>query len=158
MNTSTDTTPLPRAKDLMQQPPSSPRLRTGGYVILSRMADKGRATLNGTNGEYHFDCPLDNMLFGFKGVRGDEVLPLLLSGASDEDLVHWLDSHGAPRSPDEIKEWSDQTERLSLYNEPEKREWFTEECKRLGLDPASVTLFDLLEADDLDSHRLHVAR
>lgn len=151
-----DTTnlPLPRAKDLLRQPPASPRRRTGGYVILSRMADKGRATLNGTNGEYHFNCPLDNMLFSFKGVQGEDVLQLLLSGASDEDVVHWLDAHGTPRSPEDIKEWSDETERLTFFNHPEKGKWFTDECVRLGLDPAQASLFDMLEADDLVSHHL----
>ncbi len=66
----TTTTPI---KDLTKQAPASPRTRVGGYAILARMADKGRATLAGKNGEYHFDCPLDNYLFGFKGVKGDEV-------------------------------------------------------------------------------------
>ena len=39
---------------------------------LGRTYDKCRALLWGNIGEYHFDCPLDNMLFGWKGVKGDE--------------------------------------------------------------------------------------
>jgi len=54
------------AKDLTKEPARSPRTRIGGYALLARMADKGRATLNGTAGEYPFDCPLDNMLFASK--------------------------------------------------------------------------------------------
>lgn len=68
------------AKDLSQEPARSPRIRIGGYAILARMADKGRASLNGTAGEYSFDCPVDNILFGFKGVTGAEVRPVLASG------------------------------------------------------------------------------
>ncbi len=154
MNT---TTTLPKAKDLMQEPPRSPRLRLGGYAILARMADKGRATLNGTNGEYHFNCPLDNMLFGFKGIEGEDVRNVLLSGASDEEVVNWIDEHGTPRTPEEINDWSDDMERLSYYNVPEKKEWFVDECRQLGLDPARVTLFDLLETDDRESHKLMLA-
>ena len=45
--------------DLTKQPPRSPRVRLGGYVILPRMLDKGRATVAGKNGEYHYACPLD---------------------------------------------------------------------------------------------------
>ena len=45
--------------DLTKQPPRSPRVRLGGYVILPRMLDKGRATLAGKHGEYHYACPLD---------------------------------------------------------------------------------------------------
>src|SRR5262249_51212158 len=76
--------PMKTTRNLTQHPPPSPRLRVGGYAILARMADKGRATLNGTAGEYHFDCPVDNMLFSFKGVKGAEVKALLGSGASDK--------------------------------------------------------------------------
>jgi len=65
------------AKNLTKQAPTSPRTRIGGYPLLGRMADKGRAVIAGTAGEYHFDCPLDNMLFDFKGVKGSEVKPLL---------------------------------------------------------------------------------
>ncbi len=150
----TTTTTLPKAKDLMQEPPSSPRQRVGGYVILARMADKGRATLNGTNGEYHFNCPLDNVLFDFKGVNGEEVRNLLLSGATDQDVALWLDAHGTPRSPGEIQAWSDEIDRLSFNDVPEKKDWFSGECRRLGLDPARTTLFEMLEADDRDCHKL----
>ena len=33
------------APDLTKQPPRSPRVRLGGYVILPRCLDKGRATI-----------------------------------------------------------------------------------------------------------------
>ena len=48
--------------DLTKQPPRSPRVRLGGYVILPRMLDKGRATIAGKNGEYHYACPLDKQI------------------------------------------------------------------------------------------------
>jgi hypothetical protein len=38
--------------DLTQRPPRSFRVRLGGFVILARMIDKGRATLSKKNGEY----------------------------------------------------------------------------------------------------------
>jgi Domain of unknown function (DUF5069) len=39
------------AKNLTQEPPRSPRIRLGGYLLAARMIDKGRAQLNGTLGE-----------------------------------------------------------------------------------------------------------
>ena len=48
--------------DLTVFPPRSDRVRLGGYVILPRMLDKGRATLAGKNGEYHYACPVDERL------------------------------------------------------------------------------------------------
>lgn len=137
-----------KAKDLTKEAPRSPRLRIGGYAILARMADKGRAILNGTGGEYHFNCPLDQMLFGFKEVEGDDVKKLLESGADDEAIARWFDENGAPKTAEEVRQWSDQAEAAKPYENPEKREWFVGECEPLGLDPAKSTLFDYLEADD----------
>ena len=141
------------SRDLTKVPPRSPRVRIGGYAILARMADKGRATLNGTAGEYHFDCPVDNMLFGFKGVTGAQVRPLLASGASDEQIAVWLDKHGTPKTAAEVKGWSDSVEARRPYDDPESKEWFVGECTRLGLKPETTTLFDYLEADDRDSFK-----
>lgn len=140
------------AKNLTQEPPRSPRVRLGGYVILARTTDKCRAFLAGNIGEYHYDCPLDNMLFGFKEVTGDDFKAKVQSGASDGDLVAWIDSHGAAKTPEEIKEWSDGMEARNPYNNPERREWFSAQTTALGLDPAQTTLFDWLEADDKASY------
>ena len=141
------------ARDLTKEAPRSPRIRVGGYAILARMADKGRAFLNGTAGEYHFDCPVDNMLFGFKGVTGAEVKPLLASGASDEQIAAWLNTHGTPKTAAEIKAWSDSVEASRPYDDPESKEWFAGECTRLSLKPETTTLFEYLEADDRDSFK-----
>ena len=69
-------------KDLTREAPRSPHLRVGGYVILGRTLDKCRALIAGDVGEYHFDCPLDNMLFGFKGVNGADFKAHVEDGAS----------------------------------------------------------------------------
>jgi hypothetical protein len=140
-------------RDLTREAPRSPRIRIGGYGILARMADKGRAFLNGTAGEYHFDCPVDNMLFGFKGVTGAEAKPLLESGASEDQIATWLDKHGTPRTDVEIEAWSDSVEASHPYDDPESKDWFAGECGRLGLEPKVTTLFDYLEADDRESFK-----
>jgi hypothetical protein len=139
-------------KDLTKEPPRSPRVRLGGYVILARATDKCRAFLAGNIGDYHYDCPLDNMLFGFKGVTGDDFKAKVEGGASDQDLVDWIDSHGVAKTAEEIKEWSDGMEGAYPYNNPERRDWFAEQTKALGLDPAKTSLFDWLEADDKTSY------
>ena len=141
------------SKDLTKEAPTSPRKRIGGYVILGRMADKGRAVIAGKAGEYHFDCPLDNMLFGFKEVKGDDVRKQLEAGASDHEIAAWLDSHGAKKTAEEIKAWGDEMEAYRPYDNPEKKEWFEDVCKETGVDPAKNTLFDWLEADDKASFK-----
>jgi hypothetical protein len=136
------------AKDLTKEPPRSPRQKVGGYDILGRTLDKGRALIAGTIGEFHFDCPLDNMLFGFKGVKGPQVKKLLEEGKTDEEVVEWLNAHGDKKTDAEITAWNETMETVSPYNNPEKKEWFAGECHRVGLDPTSATLFEFLEADD----------
>lgn len=139
-------------KDLTKEPPRSPRERIGGYVILGRTADKCRAQLVGKIGDYHFDCPLDNILFSFKGVKGDDFKKEIERGASDEEMAAWLDRSGSPKTPEEVRQWSDATEAYSMINDPQKRDYFASECEKLGLDPNTATLFDWLDADDKASY------
>src|SRR4051812_8329756 len=139
-------------KDLTKEAPRSPHIRVGGYAILGRTIDKCRALVAGNIGDYHFDCPLDNMLFGFKGVMGPDFKAQIENGASDQQMAEWLDQTGDKKTPDEIARWSDEVETANPYNDPEKRDWFVEQTKTLGLDAAKTTLFDWLEADDKASH------
>ena len=139
-------------KDLTKEAPRSPRIRIGGYVILGRTIDKCRALVAGNIGDYHFDCPLDNMLFGFKGVTGADFKAQIENGASSQQMAEWLDQTGEQKTPEEIKSWSDETEAANPYNNPERRDWFIEQTKPMGLDPTKTTLFDWLEADDKASY------
>lgn len=141
------------AKDLTKEAPRSPRTRVGGYDILGRTIDKGRADIAGTIGDYHFDCPLDNMLFGFKGVKGADVRKLLEEGQSDEQVAAWITSNGEKKSEADIAAWNAKMESNNPYNDPEKKEWFVGVCKEVGIDPAKSTLFDFLEADDKASFK-----
>jgi Domain of unknown function (DUF5069) len=144
-------------KDLTKEAPRSPRIRVGGYAILGRTIDKCRALVAGNIGEYHFDCPLDNMLFGFKGVTGDDFKAQIEQGASDQEMVEWLNTSGEEKAPEEMKRWAKEVETSSLYKHPEKRDFFAEECKKLGLDPAETTTFEWLEIDDRVSHAQQAA-
>src|ERR1700752_1240807 len=139
-------------KDLTKEAPRSPRIRVGGYAILGRTIDKSRALVAGNIGEYHFDCPLDNMLFGFKGVKGDDFKAQIENGASDQEMVEWLNRNGEEKKPEEIKSWGDEGTAQNPYNYREKREWFVENVKPLGIQPPKTTLFDWLDADDKASH------
>jgi hypothetical protein len=137
------------SKDLTQESPRSPRDRIAGYALMARMIDKGRASIEGHVGEYHYACPLDQMLFEFKGVKDDEVKKLLGSGATDGEVAAWFNSHGTPRTAEEIQAWSAGVEAYRPYDDPEKKEWFAGECAKLNLKPENSTLVDFLDADDI---------
>jgi starvation-inducible DNA-binding protein len=137
--------------DLTQQAPHSPRNRIAGFAIASRTLDKCRADLWGKLGEYHYDCPLDRMLFTFKGITGEQFKMAVQTAESYEAIGAWLLANGIPKTPAEIKAWSDEIEAGSLMKNPEKRDYFMENCAKLGLDPETTTTFDWLEADDRES-------
>ena len=136
------------ARDLAKQPPHSPRQRIAGFVIASRAVDKCRASLAGTPGEYHYDCPLDNMLFSFKGITGEQFKSAVQASQNYEEVGAWLQAHGTAKTPVEIKTWSDEMEAGNPMNNPERRAYFMENCSKLGLNPQTTTTFDWLEADD----------
>ena len=137
------------SKNLTKEAPRSPRNRLGGYALLARMIDKGRADIAGTVGEYHYACPLDQMLLEFKGVKAEEVKKLLASGATDDQVIAWFNAHGTPKTNEEINAWSTGIETYRPYENPEKKDWFVGECSKLGVKPETSTLVDYLEADDL---------
>lgn len=139
---------IANTKDLTKQAATSPRHRTGGYAILSRMTDKARADIAGTMGDYHTDCPLDHMLLDWKGVKYAEVRKALEAGATDEEIAAHLDANGTPKSPEEVQAWSEGMEKATMHGDPQKGGYFDGECRKLGLDPEKASLFDWLEADD----------
>jgi len=140
-------------RDLTQQAPHSPRERIAGFAIASRAVDKCRASLAGTLGEYHYDGPLDNLLFRFKGISGEQFKTAVQTSKNYEDVGTWLQANGTTKTPVEIKTWSDEMEAGSPMKNPERRASFMENCSRLMLNPETNSTFDWLEADDRASFR-----
>ncbi|MDE0827501.1 MAG: DUF5069 domain-containing protein, partial [Akkermansiaceae bacterium] len=86
--------------------PRSPRTVLDGYVVAARTLDKCRAVLAGTNGEYHFDCPLDNFFLGFVGITADDFKAFVATGADDEAVGTWINENATSREPREIIQWN----------------------------------------------------
>ena len=140
-------------RDLTKQAPHSPRDRIAGFSIAMRATDKCRASIAGTLGEYHYDCPLDNLLFNFKGVTAAQFKSAVAAAKDYEDVGDWLLKNGTEKTPPEIEDWSDDMEGSSPMKNPERRGSFIENCHKLGLNPETNTLFEWLEADDRSSFR-----
>lgn len=136
-----------KGKDLTKEAPRSPHERIDGFVIIARTIDKCQALLWSDVGKYHFDCPLDNLLFSFNGIKGDEFKAFVETGASDEEIAQWVRSKGA-KTDEEIAAWSKEVELNNYDNEaPEKKKWLSDSAEGVGIDKDS-TLFDYLDADD----------
>lgn len=137
------------APDLTKNPPRSPRVRLGGYAILPRMLDKGRALLAGTEGEYCFACPLDQEFLNFAGVNPEALKNQLSTGKGDGAILEWLEGHAKyKRAASEIAAWSHwQDNRAPAL--PEKREYFNQEHSKIAPHRADIfSWFDLLDLDD----------
>ena len=95
------------ALDLNSAFPRSPRETLGGYVIAGRTLDKCRAELAGTLGEYHFDCPLDNVFFDFTGITADQFRAVVGSGASDEEIGEWIEENANQGDRHDVQQQSE---------------------------------------------------
>src|SRR6266478_1587590 len=94
------------AKDLSKDIPRSPRETLAGCVIAARILDKCRATLAGTPGEYHFDCPLDNFFFSFAQIFANDFKNFVATGASDEEVATFIERKAKKRPRIEIIKWN----------------------------------------------------
>ena len=133
--------------DLTKFPPRSPRVRLGGYVILPRMLDKGRATVAGKNGEYHYACPMDQRFLEFAGVDPEALKKEL--GKSDGEILEWIETHAKhKRAPEEIAAWSEFAEKR-VPQDVESREYLNGIHKQAGPKREDIaTWFDVLDLDD----------
>ena len=137
------------APDLTKQPPRSPRVRLGGYVILPRMLDKGRATINGKNGEYHYACPLDQRFLDFAGIDPAALKKQLEAGKGDWEVLEWINTNSRTKpAQTEIPVWSTMQERR-VPTDPESRAYFNELHSKAAQHREDIaTWFDLLDLDD----------
>ncbi len=140
---------IKNAMDLTQRAPRSPRVRLGGYVILPRMLDKGRATIAGKNGEYHYNCPTDQRFLTFVGIDAAALKKQMQAGKGDGELLAWIEANAKhKRTPSEIASWS-QFQEQRVPTNIEGREFFHEIHTKIGPKREDVgTWFELLDLDD----------
>ena len=136
--------------DLTKRPPRSPRLRLGGFALLPRMLDKGRAEIAGLNGEYRFNCPLDERFVDFVGIDPEALRAQLAAGKGDGEILAWVNQTAQhKRTPWEIEQWSDYMQRRGPESDAETRQHFGEMLRELSETRADITTWaDLLDLDD----------
>ena len=137
------------APDLTRHPPRSPRTRLGGFVHLPRLIDKARAVAAGTNGDFHYDCPMDGRFWAFTGVKPGPFMKLVKAGKSDSELLAYVMVNLKPkRTPSEIKAWSAWYEQQTPDN-PDSRAFFNDVHRQNAAHRKDIeTWFDWLELDD----------
>jgi Domain of unknown function (DUF5069) len=135
--------------DLTQRPPRSPRARLGGFAILPRMLDKGRATIAGSPGEYRYACPLDQRFLDFAGIDPDALKEQLTEGKGDGEILAWvLETSKTKPTEIAVSAWSQYVERR-VPADIESRQHFNEMQSKIAPKREDVvTWFDMLDLDD----------
>ena len=138
------------APDLTKRPPRSPRQRLGGYVLLPRMLDKGRAEIAGTSGEYHYNCPLDQRILNFLGLDPGALREQLATGKGDGEILQWISENAQHKhTPWEIEPWSDFQQRRGADSDAETLQIFAEMVGALTKTREDIKgWLDLLDLDD----------
>jgi hypothetical protein len=124
----------------------------GGYAILPRMLDKGRAAINGKNGEYHYNCPLDQRFLEYVGIDAEALKAQLAAGKGDGEILEWINASAKIKRVDaEIAAWSTAAA-VRAPHDVEARAYFNE--LQTGVAPKREDIaswFELLDVDDYAS-------
>ena len=119
-------------------------------MLLARMLDKGRATIEGKNGEFHYNCPLDQHILSFLGLDPEALLNELRTGKGDGEILDWVMANAKQkRAPWEIEQWSGYQERRGPDSDAETIEYFAERVGSFSKTREDIrTWLDLLDTDD----------
>jgi hypothetical protein len=141
------------AKDLTKDFPRSPRETLGGFVIAGRTLDKCRAHLNGTVGEYHFNCPLDNIFLGFAGIKAEDFEAFVATGASDEEVGKWISEHAQQKEKLDIVKWNNQQRYITLKEMPDQIQLYMEDYIAENI-PKGKIVYHWFDVYDIEEKRL----
>ena len=131
--------------DLTKQFPRSPYDMNAGLVMVGRTTDKCRAQLAGTLGEYHYDCPLDQLLFEFLSIDAEVFSAQVRKCDTDAELAGWVDRE-LPRDAAEKNAFNNQMRHRKPQDE-EALASFKKWQQDLGREDY-FTYFDHLDADE----------
>jgi hypothetical protein len=134
--------------DLTERPPRSARARLGGYALIPRMLDKGRAEIAGKSGEYHYACPLDQRVLEFLGIDAAPLRTELEKGKGDGEILEWITANQRTKhTAAEIAAWS--AEQDVRGPDAESKEFFADLLKQAGPNRTDITTWaELLDLDD----------
>jgi hypothetical protein len=133
--------------DLTREYPRSVRAKWQGVVQLGRAIDKGKAVAHGNVGEYNYDCPMDDAVFGFLDIDGKALLEVIRTAKGDADIESYTRPFVAAKSAEEIARWN--REWLDHQPEGESLEFFLNLRAKIAPDRTDVmTWTDLLDLDE----------
>lgn len=141
------------AKDLTTDFPRSPRETVGGYVIAGRTLDKCRAQINNSIGDYHYDCPLDNMFFDFAEITAEDFKTYVATGASDDEVGQWIQDNAKKRDQIDIIKWNNKMRGMRISEMPDPLQEFLEGYIPEFI-PANKIVYVWFDVYDIEEERI----
>jgi hypothetical protein len=143
------------ARDLRdgKQFPRSPRDTYAGYVLAARAVDKCRAVLADIGGEYHSNCPLDQIWLKFAGIDYDAFRSFVATGATDDEIAAWIGKNAKKRPRREIIAWNNQQRDMRLSDLPPEIQEYMEDYIPKFL-PRHRVVYHWFDVYDLEEQRL----
>jgi hypothetical protein len=136
-----------------KQYPRSPRETLGGYVLAARAVDKCRAVLAGSEGEYHSNCPLDQIWLKFAEIDYDAFRSFVATGATDDEIAAWISQRAKKRSRGEIIAWNNKQRDMRLSDLPPETQEFMEDYIK-DFIPRNRVVYHWFDVYDLEEERL----
>ena len=140
--------------DLTTNFPRSPRETLGGFVIATRTLDKCRAVLAGTAGEYHFDCPLDQMFFDFAGLTADAFKAQVATGADDAAMATWISENTTVKDDATRIQWNNDFRYKRISEMPIELQVFLEGYIEEFIKPKGKTIYVWFDVYDIEEGRI----
>lgn len=133
--------------DLTTSYPRSVHDKLFGVVQIGRTTDKAKAEAAGKIGEYHYNCPMDQAVFGFLGIDHEALLDVVKNAKNDGDIESYVKTFVDKKTPQEIEAW----DREYVVRKPEgdSLKYFLELRNAIAPDRTDVTSWpDLLDLDE----------
>ena len=141
------------ARDLTKEFPRSPRETIAGYVLAARCLDKCRAAINNSAGEYHYNCPLDQIFLSFAEIDADKLKDFVASGATDAEVAKWISTYAKKRESVEIIQWNNKQRDMRLSDLPPETQEFMEEYIQKYV-PRNRPVYHWFDVFDLEEERI----
>jgi len=133
--------------------PRSPRETLAGYVLAARAVDKCRAVLAGWQGEYHSNCPLDQMWLKFAEIDYADFRAFVASGATDDEIAAWIGERAKKRPRTEIIAWNNKLRDQRLSETPAEMQEYMEDYIKQFI-PRNRVVYHWFDVYDIEEERI----
>ena len=135
-------------------PLRSPRATLEGYVILPRLIDKVRLHAQGTLAPAYVaqllapEPALDGRFLAFTRLDAEALRRAILSVATDDDVLAWVERHACPRSDAEKHAWAASIDAYRPDAERVTRRQASYPAVAARFDVGAISVFDLIDLDE----------